>query len=426
MFKNLKQIFSSTNKDLRKRIYFTLIALTIFCIGTNITVPGAAAITKELGFLQLLDLMAGGSLKNFSIFALGVTPYITASIITQILTMDAIAIPYFKDLKDQGYTGRQKINKITRYLGIFFAFVQGYAFSIAFLGSTSTLLILKTTVFLTAGTAFLLWVGDQITSKGIGNGLSLLIMAGIIKTMPSMFVTAFNGLVPAAGTGNVALGIFYFALFVLVYLAIVIGIIFIQEAERRVPIQYSNRTNSAYGAKQSFLPIKINSANVIPVIFASTLISIPTTIAQLAGKEGFTSFVQNYINYTTPTGFVLYVLLIFFFGYFWTFMSLNPDEMSKNLNNNGGYIPGVRPGAETSGYISNTLSKLTIVGTTFLVIIAALPIMFSKISDLGSSVTVGGTGLLIVVGVAIETYKQLESSLVSRSYKRRPKKIWKI
>ncbi len=423
MFNNLKQIFSSTNKDLRKRIYFTLIVLTIFCIGTNITVPGAASITKELGFLELLNLMAGGSLKNFSIFALGVTPYITASIITQILTMDAIGIPYFKDMKEEGYTGKQKINKITRYLGILFAFVQGYAFSVAFLGSTSTLLILKTTIFLTAGTAFLLWLGDQITAKGIGNGLSLLIMAGIIQTMPSMFVTAFNGLVPTDGTGSMYLGILFFALFVLIYLGIVVGVIFIQEAERRVPIQYSNRTNSAYGARQSFLPIKINSANVIPVIFASTLISIPSTIAQLSGKEGFSNFVNSYINYTTPTGFALYVLLIFFFGYFWTFMTLNPEEMSKNLNNNGGYIPGVRPGSETSSYISNVLSKLTIVGTLFLVVIAALPIIFSKLSDLGNTVTIGGTGLLIVVGVAIETYKQLESSLVSRSYKRRPKRI---
>ncbi|HOP65567.1 MAG TPA: preprotein translocase subunit SecY [Bacilli bacterium] len=422
MFNNLKQIFSANNKDLRKRIYFTLLVLTIFCIGTNITVPGASSITKELGFLELLNLMAGGSLKNFSIFALGVTPYITASIITQILTMDAIAIPYFKDLKEQGYTGRQKINRITRYMGIFFAFVQGYAFSIAFLGTTSTLLILKTTIILTAGTAFLLWLGDQVTTKGIGNGLSLLIMAGIILTMPNQFVTAFNGLV-TNGTGSLFLGILSFALFIMVYLVIVIGIIFIQEAERRVPIQYSNRTNSAYGARQTFLPIKINSANVIPVIFASTLISIPTTIAQLSGKESFSNFVSNYINYTTPTGFALYIILIFFFGYFWTFMSLNPDEMSKNLNKNGGYIPGVRPGSETSSYISKVLSRLTIVGTTFLAFIAALPILFSKFSDLGSSVTMGGTGLLIVVGVAIETYKQLESSLVSRSYKRRPKRI---
>ncbi len=423
MFAAIKQIFSPTNKDLRKRILFTLMALLIFCVGTNITVPSATKITRELGFLELLNLMAGGSLKNFSIFALGVTPYITASIITQILTMDAIAIPYFKDLKEEGYAGRQKINKITRYLGILFAFGQGYVFSIAFLGSKDPMLILKTTIYLTAGTAFLLWLGDQITAKGIGNGISLLIMAGIIQTLPQMFITAFNGLVPTNGSGNLWLGILFFTLFVIVYFAIIVGVIYIQEAERRVPIQYSNRTNSAYGARQSYLPIKLNPASVIPVIFASTLISIPTTIAEFANKPGLTSFIEKYINYTTPTGLILYVALIFFFGYFWTFMTMNPDEMSKNLNKNGGYIPGVRPGGDTSSYIKFVLSRITVVGTLFLIIIAIIPIIFSKVSNLGSTVTIGGTGLLIVVGVAIETYKQLESSLISRNYKRRPKKI---
>ncbi len=423
MFANLKQIFSPTNKDLRIRILFTLFALLIFCLGTNITVPGASSITKELGFLELLNLMAGGSLKNFSIFALGVTPYITASIITQILSMDALGIPYFKNLKDEGYTGRQKINTMTRYLGIILAFVQGYAFTIAFMGTTSTMVILKTSVFLTAGTAFLLWLGDQITSKGIGNGMSLLILAGIVQSLPTMFITAFTGLVPVDGTGNLVLGILSFALFVVAYLAIIVGVIFMEEAQRRIPIQYSNRTNTAYGARQSYLPIKINSAGVIPVIFASSLLTIPSTIAQFLGKESFTNFIDKYIMYTTPTGFVLYIALIFFFGYFWTFMSMNPEEMSKNLNNNGGYIPGVRPGKDTSDYISNTLSKLTLVGTFFLIIIAVIPILFSNISELGNQVTMGGTGLLIVVGVAIETYKQLESSLISRSYKRRPKRL---
>lgn len=421
MFASFKQIFSPVNKDLRQRILFTLMALLIFCVGTNITVPGAKAITQELGFLELLNLMAGGGLKNFSIFALGVSPYITASIITQLLQTDII--PYFKNLKEEGYAGKQKINKITRYLGIIFAFGQGYVFSIAFLGTSSSLLILKTTIILTAGTAFLLWLGDQITVKGIGNGTSLLIMAGIIQTMPTMFITAFNGLVPTDGTGNLYLGIALFALFLVVYLAIIVGVIFIQEAERRIPVQYSNRTNSAYGARQNYLPIKINATGVIPVIFASTLISIPVTLEKFIGKAGFTKFVTNYMDYTTPVGFIIYVLLIFLFGYFWVFIAMNPDEMSKNLNKSGGYIPGIRPGTETSNFIRNVLSKLTLVGTVFLIIIASLPIIFSKISDLGSAVTVGGTGLLIVVGVAIETYRQLESSLVSRSYKRRPKKI---
>ncbi len=417
--KFVKQIFSSSNKDLRKRILFTLLCLLIFSLGTNITVPGAKAITRELGFLELLNLMAGGALKNFSIFALGVSPYITASIITQLLEMDII--PYFSELKEEGYTGRQKINAINRYLGIIFALIQGYAFSVAFLGSTSTIEIIKTTVILTAGTAFLLWLGDQITNKGIGNGISLLIMAGIIQTMPNMFKTAFNSIV--VSSSNIYLGIGGFALFILVYLIIIVGIIYVQEAERRIPIQYSNRTNSAYGAQQTFLPVKINSAGVIPVIFASTLIAIPTTIAEFLKKEAFSNFISKYISYTTFTGFILYIGLIFFFGYFYTFMQMRPEDMSKNLNKNGGYIPGIRPGNDTSNYISKILSKLTMSGSLFLVIIAALPIIFSTIFKLPNTVTVGGTGLLIIVGVALETYKQMSSSMINRSYKRRSKRI---
>ena len=414
MFAGLKQLFSPSNKDLRKRIYFTLMCLGLFCLGTTITIPWASALYQELGFLEIFNLMSGGGLRSFSIFALGVSPYITASIITQLLQMDII--PYFKELKEEGYTGRQKINRITRYLGIIFAFIQGYILTIVYMKGMSSLDILKTTVVMTAGTCFLLWLGDQVTTKGIGNGTSLLIMAGIIQSMPSMFVTAFQSLV-TSGSYSTVVGSLLFALFVIVYILIILGVVFIQLAERRVPIQYSNRTNSAYGAQTSYLPIKLNAAGVMPVIFASTLITIPTTIVNLIGNEGAINFVNNYIVYTSPTGFLLYVVLILFFGYFYTFMEMNPEEMSKNLNKNGGYIPGVRPGADTTDYISKVIGRLTIVGSIFLVIIAGLPIIFSKFSGLPSSVTIGGTGLLIVVGVAIETYKQLESSLVSRSYR---------
>ena len=414
MFAGLKQLFSPSNKDLRKRIYFTLMCLGLFCLGTTITIPWASALYQELGFLEIFNLMSGGGLRSFSIFALGVSPYITASIITQLLQMDII--PYFKELKEEGYTGRQKINKITRYLGIIFAFIQGYILTIVYMKGMSSLDILKTTVVMTAGTCFLLWLGDQVTTKGIGNGTSLLIMAGIIQSMPSMFVTAFQSLV-TSGSYSTVVGSLLFALFVIVYILIILGVVFIQLAERRVPIQYSNRTNSAYGAQTSYLPIKLNAAGVMPVIFASTLITIPTTIVNLIGNEGAINFVNTYIVYTSPTGFLLYVVLILFFGYFYTFMEMNPEEMSKNLNKNGGYIPGVRPGADTTDYISKVIGRLTIVGSIFLVIIAGLPIIFSKFSGLPSSVTIGGTGLLIVVGVAIETYKQLESSLVSRSYR---------
>ena len=415
MFKGITKIFSKSNKDLRKRIYFTLFCLGFFALGVNVTIPWANTIYEELGFLEIFNLMSGGGLQSFSIFGLGVSPYITASIITQLLTMDII--PYFKELKEEGYTGRQKINRITRYLGIIFAFLQGYILTIVYMKGMGTAEILKTSLVMTAGTCFLLWIGDQVTSKGIGNGMSLLIMAGIIQSMPSMFVTTFQSLV-LSGTYTTLIGSLLFTLFVIIYILIIVGVVFIQIAERRIPIQYSNRTNSAYGAQTSFLPIKLNSAGVMPVIFASTLIAIPTTIVNLIGNTNAINFVNNYIEYTSLTGFILYILLIFFFGYFYTFIEMNPEEMAKNLNKNGGYIPGIRPGNDTVKYVSNIIKRLTVVGTFFLVIIAGLPIVFSKFSGLPSSVTIGGTGLLIVVGVAIETYKQIESSLVSRSYKR--------
>ena len=413
MFANLKGLFSPTNKDLRKRILFTLGCLAIFALGTNIMVPGAKEITQNLGFLELLNLMSGGGLKSFSVFALGVGPYITASIITQLLQMDII--PYFKELKEQGATGRQKINRINRYLGIIFAVIQGYFFSYAFLKGAGTGVIIRSTIYLTAGTAFLLWIGDEITKKGIGNGVSLLIMAGIVNTLPQTFITAFNELV-LAETFTTWTGIILFILFVLVYLGIIVGVIYMQQAERRVPIQYSNRTASAYGGEKSFIPIKLNSVSVIPVIFASAIIGIPSLIATVINKTAFTNFVNNYINYTSYTGFLLYMVLIFLFGYFYTLLELNPDEMAENLDKSRSYIPGVTPGEATSKYLKYVITRLTVVGTLGLMVIAALPIIFSKISNLSSNVTIGGTGLLIVVGVALETYKQLESSIVSRSY----------
>lgn len=414
MFSNLKQLFNRSNKDLRKRIYFTLFCLAIFSLGSTITVPWASTLYEELGFLEIFNLMAGGGLKAFSIFALGVTPYITAQIITQLLQMDII--PYFKELKEQGYTGKQKINKITRYLGVLFAFIQGFVFTIVYSGTKDPMIILKTTLVLTAGTCLLLWIGDQITKHGIGNGLSLLIMAGILQSMPQIFISAFNALIIEETFSTVA-GILLFSAFIIIYVMIIVGMVWIQLAERRIPIQYANRTNSAYGGHQSFLPVKINSAGVIPVIFASTLVTIPVTIVNLIGNTKAIDFVEKYIVNTTVTGFILYIVLIFLFGYFYTFLQMNPEEMSKNLGKSGAYIPGVRPGNDTIDYISDVLSKLTISGSIFLVLIAGLPIVFTVVSKLPSEVTIGGTGLLIVVGVAIETYKQLESSLISRSHR---------
>ena len=418
MFKAMKELFTSGNKDLRHRIYFTLACLTVFILGISIRVPGTEDLTKNLGFLELINTIGGGALKNFSIFALGVMPYITASIITQLLQMDIF--PYFTELSKQGHTGRQKINQITRYMGIAFAFIEGYAFAFAFLGKTGDpMQYMYIATVLTAGTALLLWMGDQITQKGIGNGVSLIIMAGIIATLPQMFITAFTSLVTFEGAANViTLGIVKFVLFVIVYFAIIIGMIFVQESERRIPIQYANKSTSAYGNAQSFMPIKINSAGVIPVIFASSLISIPNIIAQVVKNDQFTLIVQKYLTMTTPVGFIIYVVLIFFFAYFYTFIQLKPEEFAKNLQENGGYIPGIRPGEETKQYVSRILTRLTVLGAAFLSVIAGLPILFSKLTSLPTSVSIGGTGLLIVVGVALETYKQLEGSILTRSYKR--------
>lgn len=420
MFQILKQLFAPTNKDLRGRILFTLGALLIFIIGTTIQIPGTIDVTGNLGFLELMNVMGGGALKQFSIFALGVMPYITASIIMQLLQMDII--PYFNELSKQGHTGRQKINQITRYMGIIFAFIEGFAFSFAFLNRATSFEHLYVATIMTAGTAFLMWLSDQMTQKGIGNGMSLIIMAGIISSLPQMFIDAFNGFIVKSDLAS-WIGILLFALYVLVYILIIVGVIFVQEADRKIPIQYSNKSTSAFG-NESYMPIKINSAGVVPVIFASSLLAIPATIAAFVGKEAVTNFVNSYLSYTTPVGFVIYVILIFLFGYFYSFIQIKPEELAKNLQQNGGYIPGVRPGKDTEKYVSQVLSRLTVVGSIFLIIIAALPIGFSALINglssinLSNSVTLGGTGLLIVVGVALETYKQLEGSILSRSYKK--------
>ena len=414
MFQTLKQLSAPTNKDLRQRIYFTLGALALFIIGTYVQIPGTPNLDFSSTAFGTLNAFTGGAMQKFSIFSLGVTPYITASIIVQLLQMDII--PYFSELKDEGPAGRQKINKITRYMGIIFAFIEGFVFAIAFLGSNKTTMdYIYVATIITAGTAFLLWLGDQITQKGIGNGVSLLIMAGIISTLPSTFVTAFQELI-LDGVYSQVLGIVLFAVFVIVYFLVIIGVIYIEEAERRIQIQYANK--STFGNNQSYMPIKINTAGVVPVIFASSLLTIPAVIAQFVKNDGFTNFVNEYLTYTKPVGFIIFVILIYFFAYFYTFIQLRPEELAKNLKENGGFIPGVRPGKDTEDYISKVLSRLTVFGALFLVIISALPILFSAFTNLSSNVSVGGTSLLIVVGVALETYRQLEGSLVSRSYKR--------
>ena len=416
MFATFKQIFRSSNKDLRARILFTLGVLFIFALGNSITIPGMNVITGDIGFLELFNAMSGGGLKQFSIFALGVMPYITASIIIQILQMDII--PYFKELKEMGEEGRRKIAKITRYSGLAIAFIQGFFYPMMFLGKTQEpMMYFKIAIILTAGTAFLLWLGDEITNKGIGNGVSLIIMAGIVNTLPSMFVTAFQSLIPNAN--NEVLAWAKFIIFILLYVFIVVGVIWVEQAERRIPIQYSNRSSSSYGGQQTFLPLKLNSANVMPVIIASVIMGIPSILAYFINNAKVISFLNTYLSTSKPVGFVIYVLLIIAFTYIYTFLTINPEELSKNLNKNGGYIPGIRPGSETKKYISKILGRITFMGAFFIALLASIPTIFTALTGLPETVKLGGTSMLIAVGVLLETYKQLESSVASRNYNNR-------
>lgn len=412
MFATFKQIFNPKNKDIRQRIYFTLFVLFIFKLGTTIVVPGinkAQLGLSTLKYFELLNVMGGGALEQFSIFALGVSPYITASFIIQLLQMDII--PYLADLGKQGHTGQVKLNKITRYVGILMAFIQGYMFSFAIIDGGTFVEYLKFALVLTAGTALLLWLGDQMTQKGIGNGTSMIIMAGILMTLPNMFISAYQAFM----TGSTTIGIIKFAIYVLLYIFIILAVVYEQNAERRIPIQYANKS-TAVGGRQSYIPLRLNSAGVIPVIFASALLQVPAFIAQFVKVDALVTFTEKWLSLTSVTGFILYILLIFGFSYFYTYAQLKPKDMASNLQKNGGYIPGVRPGEATEKHIKKVINRITFVGAIALAVIAALPTIFVWVTGLGSQIALGGTGLLIVVGVALETYKQLESLLLSRNY----------
>ena len=417
MFKTLKLVFDKNNKDLRKKIYFTLFCLFIFKLGTAVVVPGVDNKNLNVGFLKPLDMMDGGAMQNFSIFALGVMPYITASIVMQLLQMDII--PYFTELSKQGQTGRNKINQITRILGIVLAFIQGYMFSFAFMPNGEVVDYLEVALVLTAGTSLLLWIGDQITMKGIGNGISMIIMAGILASVPYMFTQGWDALVDFTTTQTAFLGVISFIVFVAVYVFIMLAVLYMQLAERRIPVQYANKTTSSYGGKQTYMPFRLNSAGVIPVIFASALISVPALVAQFSRNDSIMVFVNKWLSLSSVSGLILFILFTVAFTYFYTFVTIKPKELSENLQKNGGYIPGVRPGEETEKYVSKVLVRITVVGSIFLAVVAGLPYLFGFISTLPTTVSIGGTGLIIVVSVVLEAYKQLESNLISRSYKSR-------
>ena len=421
------------NKSVLKKIGFTLLAFLIYKAATYITVPlvDATSITaffteNDGGFIGIANAFTGNALKQFSVIALGIGPYITASIVVQLLQMDII--PLLKEWTEEGETGKQKINQLTRYLAIGLAFVQALAMTLGFelqggggilAGVDGTFLIYVYIAFvMTAGTAFLLWLSDQITLRGIGNGTSMIIVAGIVSSMPSMFITLWDMKVLAETAtlrNNVEFGIV-----VLIYIFVIFFVTIMQSAQRKIPIQYSNRPSASkfQGKTDSNIPIKINSAGVIPVIFAVTLLSIPTTITGLLTTEGsaWWRFFYELFTYTRPLGYSLYVTLIFVFAFFYAFVQINPEKVAKNLQNQKAYIPGVRPGIETENYISRALFRVTIIGATYLVFVASLPIFAAMLFDLPSVVQVGGTSLLIVVGVAIETTKQIKTQTQEQTY----------
>ena len=413
-------------RDIRNKIIFTLLMLVVFRIGSFIPVPNVDAEvlqqTDQYSLVGFLNTFGGGALKNFSIFAMGIMPYITASIIVQLLQMDVMK--KFTEWSKQGEVGRKKNAQFTRYFAIVLAFIQSIAMSYGFnrmyggslIREEGVMTYLTIAIVLTAGTAFLLWLGEQITEKGVGNGISIIIFAGIVAALPTTVNQIYAQQFENAGE-QLFINIIKLVIIALAALAIVIGVIYVQQANRKIPIQYAKGSGAQRGAQQSHLPLKVNSAGVIPVIFAVAFLVTPRTIATFFEDNKITGFIERTFDYSQPLGMILYVALIVAFTYFYAFVQVNPEKVSDNLKKQGAYIPGIRPGKSTQDYLTSVLYRLTFVGAIFLSVVAVLPILFINIANLPSSAQIGGTSLLIVVSVALETMKQLESQLVKRHYK---------
>lgn len=414
--------------EIRNKIFFTLLMLIIFRIGTFIPVPHVnaelLAAQDQLSVFGVLNTFGGGALQNFSILAMGIMPYITASIIISLLQMDVV--PKFTEWSKQGEVGRRKLAQFTRYGTIVLGFIQALGMAYGFNAMAGGMLIvdpgIKTylliALVLTAGTAFLMWLGEQITAKGVGNGISIIIFAGIVSALPQTVNQIYVQQLQDAGDA-LFMRIIVIVLIVLAVIAMVVGVIFIQQALRKIPIQYAKRTTgrTQVGGQSTHLPLKVNAAGVIPVIFAVSFIITPPTIAGFFGDNDVTYWIEKIFDYTQPIGMTLYVLLIILFSYFYAFVQVNPEQVAENLKKQGGYVPGIRPGKATEDYLKNVLIRLTFVGSIFLAVIAILPTFFVKFAGLPDSVQIGGTSLLIVVGVALETMKGLEAQLVKRHYK---------
>ena len=408
--------------DIRKKIVFTLLMLLIFRIGSNIPVPGIdrdvlnQVFSGNTGLFGLFDLFSGGAFSNFTIFALSITPYVTASIILQLLT---IAVPSLEALAKEGTEGKKKIAQYTRYLTVVLAFIQAIGLSVGLFRqaiiSKDFFSITVIVLTLSAGTAFLMWLGEQINENGIGNGISLIIMGGIVSRIPSAFHQTYVKL--TAGE----IGIVTIILFCIFALIVIVGIIMIQQGQRRIPVQYAKRVvgRKMYGGQSTHIPMRVNQAGVIPVIFALSLLQFPLTITYFVKAGAFSDFVKTWFSTSGNIwGVLVYcilnIILIMFFTFFYTAIVFNPLEVANNMKANGGFIPGIRPGKSTIEYLNKVMTRITFVGAVFLAFIAILPTIISHNTAL--DMRFGGTSLLIVVGVALDTMKQLESQMVMRNY----------
>ncbi len=406
--------------DLRKKIMFTLTMIVVYRLGSQIPVPGIDRLVIEqmfqgnAGILDFFDLMSGGAFQSFTIFALSIYPYITASIIFQLLT---IAIPKLEEIAKRE-DGKEKIAQYTRYLTVVLAAIQAMAYTIGFFNSalisSDALSVITVVLTLTAGTAFLMWLGEQITEKGIGNGISIIIFAGIVSRIPAGFGTTFG--LFRAGTVNI-IELLIFAVFAMM---IIVGIIAVQQGERKVNVQYAKRVvgRKMYGGQSTHIPIKVLMAGVIPVIFASSLLAFPQTLAFFF-EGNLVNWVEKYLSPGGNPGVWIYsllnVVLIMFFTFFYTAVQFNPFEYANNLKQYGGFVPGIRPGRPTAEYLNKVLTRITFVGAIVLAFIASIPTIIFSFTNL--NINFGGTALLIVVGVALETMKQIESQMLMRHYK---------
>ncbi|OUQ75663.1 preprotein translocase subunit SecY [Massilimicrobiota sp. An105] len=415
--------------ELRRRILFTLGMLFVFRLGAAITIPSinADAITASAansGILGIMNMLGGGMLERFSIFSLGISPYITASIIIELLSMDVI--PVLAQWQKEGNTGKKKKDRVTRYVTLVLAAIQGGSLTYAFdnmygiLGSSSLWNYAYVVLVMIAGSMLAMWMGDQITQKGVGNGTSLLIFTGIVASLPTNFITTFNNLVSFdKGTQTMILGILWYALFVIVYLAIVIFVVFNEGAVRKIPIMYATNSNPTMRTKDTtHMPIKINSSGVLPVIFAASVLAAPRTVISFMDSNNITRTIDTILNYQEPFGFCLYLLMIVLFAFFYSNLQIDAHKISNDLKKNGGSIPGVRTGLDTEKFISTVLNRVTVVGSIFLVIVAAIPIItpviWSQTSN--AALTLGGTGLIIITGVALETTRQIKTLITRKEY----------